>query len=196
VIYSKDALNFDLNSLRALSPSGITVTYLGSNDVSATLARHQFQVSGGPITGDGNLFEISATLLLSRNFQSTQTLNVSGMRPCAIVSTTGDSTAIFNCAITKRFVTFSGMNPDLAPPTPNPSTNGIAKLDFVMGIDNFVTIDVVNANGELIRTLVKNWMEVGAYTMEFETNDLSSGVYFVRMQSSNYNETVKLLIAK
>jgi hypothetical protein len=102
---------------------------------------------------------------------------------------------IFNCAITKRVITLSGFNSTIEAPVPNPVTGGSVRLDFEVGIDAGTVIDLINTNGQIVRTLVNGRMEAGAYTMEFPTAGLSNGTYLIRMRSAEFAKAVPVVIA-
>ncbi|HJY64175.1 MAG TPA: T9SS type A sorting domain-containing protein [Ignavibacteria bacterium] len=44
--------------------------------------------------------------------------------------------------------------------------------------------------------LVNEELSAGTYEVEFNSNNLSSGIYFYRMETENYIETKKMIILK
>ncbi|MBT8380084.1 MAG: T9SS type A sorting domain-containing protein [Ignavibacteria bacterium] len=61
---------------------------------------------------------------------------------------------------------------------------------------NYVTLKVYDVLGNEIAVLVDEEKPAGTYEVEFGTAELTSGVYFYRIQSSNYVETKKMLLIK
>jgi photosystem II stability/assembly factor-like uncharacterized protein len=74
----------------------------------------------------------------------------------------------------------------------NPST----KIDFSIVKKGFVSLTVYNMQGKEIAALVKNVLLPGIYSYEFTASDLSSGVYFYKLQSGDFIETKKMLLVK
>jgi len=50
--------------------------------------------------------------------------------------------------------------------------------------------------GHEIATFVDKYQQPGEYSYRFNANDLSSGLYFVRLQSGGYIETKKNVLQK
>lgn len=78
----------------------------------------------------------------------------------------------------------------------NPST------EIQYGIENAanVTLKVYNILGSEIATLVNEYQEAGGYSIPFNTNDLvdelSSGIYFYRLQAGSNVSTKKIVLMK
>ena len=54
---------------------------------------------------------------------------------------------------------------------------------------------IVNSGGE-IKTLVNEEKPAGNYELEFDASRLPSGVYFYRVQATNFAETRKMVLMK
>jgi photosystem II stability/assembly factor-like uncharacterized protein len=80
---------------------------------------------------------------------------------------------------------------------PNPF-NPVTTIQFDISKASFVTLKVYNVLGQEVATLVNEKREAGRYDFEFRTSDfgLSSGVYFYRLQTSNFTDTKRLLFLK
>jgi hypothetical protein len=74
----------------------------------------------------------------------------------------------------------------------NPSTT----IRYSIPADGFVKLIVFNAIGEKVRTLVNEFNPAGSYEINFDAGDLSSGIYFYRLQSDNFNTIKKLILLK
>ena len=198
VIVETEALSYTPGSISVggeLSAQGWTVSEPTITTLDQTRSTWRFNASGpNPLTKDGIMFSFRTQLLLSSRFSSNQTLAVDLGRPCLAPTTQGDSTEIFNCAITKRVVTLSGFRSILESPVPNPVSGGSVKVDFEVGINAPTVIDLINANGQVVRTLVDGPMEAGAYTMEFPAHNLANGTYMLRMRSADFARTVPVVI--
>jgi hypothetical protein len=61
----------------------------------------------------------------------------------------------------------------------NPSTD----IEFKLHSAQNVVLDVYDIKGEKVITLVNKYLQPGSYKFNFDAGDLSSGVYFYRLQS-------------
>ncbi len=88
---------------------------------------------------------------------------------------------------------------------PNPF-NPTTKIKFTVGDSYYaspvkVTLKIFDVLGNEISTLVDEHKPAGSYEIEFVSHsdagqNLSSGVYFCRLQSGNYIKTIKMLFLK
>ena len=79
---------------------------------------------------------------------------------------------------------------------PNPF-NPATVIEFSIPAKNDVQLDVYNALGQKVATLVNQEMTAGSYKVDFDASTLSSGVYFYRIQAGNsYIQTMKMLLLK
>lgn len=197
VIYNPKAISYNAGSVRtAASMNGWNISEPTFTTVNATQARMTFTATGNNrISANGPLFTFEAQLLLADEFKSNQDLEVLFPTfPCLIPTTTGTGTEIFNCALTRRVVEVSRRTTSIKPINPNPVTTGTARVEFGVGLAAPVTIDLVNAQGQVVRTFVNNTMEVGTYDMTFSTEGLAQGTYFLRMRSADVNLSQQVVI--
>ncbi|MGH7492662.1 MAG: T9SS type A sorting domain-containing protein [bacterium] len=59
-----------------------------------------------------------------------------------------------------------------------------------------VSLQIYNANGQLIETLFEGVRPAGYYAQTWQPKELSSGVYFYRLKTANYVETKRLMLLK
>jgi len=78
---------------------------------------------------------------------------------------------------------------------PNPF-NPHTKIRFSIAESGFVTIKIYDVLGNEIETLVSEECPAGSYEVEFNGNQLSSGIYFYRLQASSFVETKKMVLMK
>ena len=74
----------------------------------------------------------------------------------------------------------------------NPSTT----IHYHIPIDSYVTIDVYDINGQRVKTLVDTNMEAGTHKILFKGRNLSSGLYFYRIRTEQYEMTKKMILVK
>ncbi len=78
---------------------------------------------------------------------------------------------------------------------PNPF-NPTTKISFTVPINGFVTLTVFDVTGKKIQTLVNEQKNSGNYSVEFNGNSLSSGVYFYKLETDSFIETKKMTLIK
>jgi len=74
----------------------------------------------------------------------------------------------------------------------NPSTN----IRFSIKDAQFVSLKVFDINGKVISTPVNQKLASGHYEVTFDSNILSSGLYFYRLTAGNYSETKKMVLVR
>ncbi len=80
----------------------------------------------------------------------------------------------------------------------NPTTTIKYSIPANAGVEtqNFASLRIYNVLGEEITTLVNKYQAPGNYTVQFNASNLSSGVYFYRLQVGNFVSTKKMILMK
>jgi hypothetical protein len=78
---------------------------------------------------------------------------------------------------------------------PNPF-NPITKIEYELPKTSKVTLSIYDLIGRLVLVLVDRIQLEGRYSVDLDSKNLSSGVYFYTMESENFRETKKLVIVK
>ncbi|MEJ2614082.1 MAG: aryl-sulfate sulfotransferase [Ignavibacteriaceae bacterium] len=82
---------------------------------------------------------------------------------------------------------------DQSYPNPfNPSTS----ISFTIPKEGNVILKIYDIIGREIRTLINSNLKPGKYNIDFNADDLPSGVYLYNLRVNNYNETKKMLLLK
>lgn len=196
VVYETLALNYLDGSVGTTAQTnGWTISNAVIVRVDNTYSIMRFNASGPTaIAASGPLFTFRAKLLLGPRFKTNQELNVDLKQACLIPTTSGTSTEIVNCALTRRVVNLSLVRYSMSPIFPNPTSSGRARFDFGIGITAPVYVDVVSAEGQVVATMVNSVLEKGEYSLEFPTNLLGNGLYFVRLKSADFSKTQQLIV--
>ena len=74
----------------------------------------------------------------------------------------------------------------------NPSTT----LKFSLPEDNVVSIEIFNTIGEKVFTLLNEYRQAGSYKINFNADNLSSGIYFSRIKAGSFIKTIKMNLLK
>jgi hypothetical protein len=78
---------------------------------------------------------------------------------------------------------------------PNPF-NPTTKIRWQSPVGSWQTIKVYNILGNEVITLVNEYKPAGNYEVEFDALDLTSGIYFYRLNAGSYVETKKMTLLK
>jgi len=78
---------------------------------------------------------------------------------------------------------------------PNPF-NAQTIISYNLPTSSDVTIDIYDILGRKITTLVDKKQPAGSYHAVWNSEDISSGVYFYKIQAGNYTDTRKMLLLK
>ncbi|MBU0509869.1 S8 family serine peptidase [bacterium] len=83
----------------------------------------------------------------------------------------------------------------LGEPYPNPF-NSVATIPFEIAAPGAVELSVYNMLGQRVSTLISAPLTSGAHRVLWDAKDVSSGVYFVKLQSGEFVQSRKLLLLK
>jgi photosystem II stability/assembly factor-like uncharacterized protein len=78
---------------------------------------------------------------------------------------------------------------------PNPF-NPTTSIQYSIASKQFVTLKIYDVLGNEVAALVNEEKPAGNYTVEFNGNNLASGIYFYQMKAGNFTATKKLILMK
>jgi len=78
---------------------------------------------------------------------------------------------------------------------PNPF-NPRTTIHFLLPSKSHVTLRVYDILGQELETLINEEREAGMYILQYDGLNLTSGIYFYRLQAGSYSETKKLILLK
>lgn len=78
---------------------------------------------------------------------------------------------------------------------PNPF-NSATRIKFEIHSTGFVSLKVFSASGKETATLVSEYLNPGTYNVDFQGDDLASGIYFYKIQAENYSEIRSMTLLK
>lgn len=84
---------------------------------------------------------------------------------------------------------------NLAQNYPNPF-NPTTTIQYSIPQRSDVTLKVYDVLGNEVATLVNEEKDRGVYSVNFDASELSSGIYFYRLQASSFVETKKMILIK
>ena len=80
-------------------------------------------------------------------------------------------------------------------PSPNPF-NPVTVIGFEMRVAGFVKLMVYDIQGREVAKLVEGYKGAGNHEVIFDGSELSSGIYFARLEAGGYVKTQKMLLVK
>ncbi len=72
----------------------------------------------------------------------------------------------------------------------NPST----EISFSLAKSSFVTLEIYNALGQKVATLFSNEVNSGSHKIKFNASDLSSGIYYYKIQAGEFQLVKKMIL--
>ena len=78
---------------------------------------------------------------------------------------------------------------------PNPF-NPLTKISYQLPKSSFVKLSIYDISGKLVETLVNEQKNAGYYSIDWNAEKVSSGIYFYRIDAGEFIETKKCMILK
>ncbi|MBM4159300.1 MAG: T9SS type A sorting domain-containing protein [Ignavibacteria bacterium] len=78
---------------------------------------------------------------------------------------------------------------------PNPF-NPVTKIQYSLPKAGFVTLRIYDILGREVRTLVNEYKNAGRYITEFDGSNLSSGVYFYKLEVNGFKDVKRMMLIK
>ena len=78
---------------------------------------------------------------------------------------------------------------------PNPF-NPTTQINYAIPKDGYVKLTVFDMLGRVITNLVSENKQAGYYSINFNGDNLTSGIYFYKIESGNFVETKKMILVK
>jgi|WetSurMetagenome_2_1015567.scaffolds.fasta_scaffold09564_3 hypothetical protein len=74
----------------------------------------------------------------------------------------------------------------------NPST----KIEYAIPKNSFVTLKIYDNLGREVSTLVNEQKSAGKYSIDYNANNLTTGVYYYKLTSDNFSNVKKMILVK
>ena len=76
---------------------------------------------------------------------------------------------------------------------PNPATN-IVHLRFILNTENYINIEVYNANGSLVNIPFSNMLMPAEHDITIDITDWEKGLYFVKLRTDKTILSRKIIV--
>ncbi len=87
------------------------------------------------------------------------------------------------------------INCSLSQNYPNPF-NPVTRIDLDISKMGFVSLRVYDILGKEVQSLVNEEKQAGSYAIDFDATDLTSGVYFYRLETDGFSDVKKMILIK
>ncbi|MBC8256821.1 MAG: T9SS type A sorting domain-containing protein [Candidatus Marinimicrobia bacterium] len=78
---------------------------------------------------------------------------------------------------------------------PNPF-NPVTSFSYIIPEDGMVQVAVYDVSGRMVADLINGWHSAGNYPVVWDANELSSGVYLLKMVAGEYTNRQKVMLIK
>ncbi len=116
-----------------------------------------------------------------------------------VIARAGNTGIIVNLSTSPLEVNqISGINPNrysLGQNYPNPF-NPSTKISYHIPLSGYVNLTIYSILGEKVLQLVSEFKSAGSYTVEFNSKNLSSGIYFYKLETPGFIQTKKMIYLK
>ncbi|MBI5808820.1 MAG: fibronectin type III domain-containing protein [Ignavibacteriales bacterium] len=197
--------NLDSAYLKMKAPTNLVVKQItNQNKIDLSWKDNSQSETGYKIErkefGELNFVEIFTTLANSTNYSDATVSNkknyiyrIKGFNEDGYSDYSNESSVLVGIDAEEKLP--SNFNLSQNYPNPfNPST----VISYQLPMDGNVTLKVYDMLGNEIATLVNQFQRAGSYNYQFSINNLqlSSGVYYYRLQSGNFVQTKKFIVMK
>ena len=162
----------------------------------------QVTVVGAGGTVAGELVDGSGTVVTYINSTNSNPFTLTATSPGNYIVNAGRSGPLRWDSASVNIV-ITGVNGNSSNPTnfmlynnyPNPF-NPTTTIKYSIPEASFTSIKIYNELGKEVSTLVNETKSAGTYEVEFNASNLSSGVYYYKLQAGSFTETKKMILAK
>ena len=193
------------------SVSKLTINYDGKNSASKSQVLYLYNWTTAMwVQIDART--VSTTDVLITNVQNS---------PMNFISTSGEiRLRVFSSGGTKNYTasgdwmsisieTSSGLNAMVVPTMtieekyqpdfsvyPNPASNQMA-IHYKLKNEEVVELKLLNLSGQLMKKIITNQKQtIGDYKKTIDVSDLNDGIYLVKLSTSSYTNTLKVIVSK
>jgi hypothetical protein len=117
-------------------------------------------------------------------------------RSCTEITTTTGAAALDSiCGLSFRIIEASATTYALRQNAPNPF-NPTTTIEFAVGLDAATRLEIYDATGNLVATLVDAFLTPGTYSVTWDASSYPSGIYYYRFTSGQWSRTSSMMLEK
>lgn len=146
-----------------------------------SVAVFKFIVSAQAKIGDSSQIVLSGFSASDSKLNNLSITGVNGKITVASVSSTKNGTVIYEYNLAQNY--------------PNPF-NPATTIEYSIKKQSNVEIEIYNAIGQRISTLVNGIQEAGNYKLNWNAKNFASGIYFYRIKAGEFTQIKKMILLK
>lgn len=176
----------------------VTAEVLNNLQVRVTVSGTTNNVGGELVDNSGNVVAFinktsSNPFILTAPSAGTYTVNAGYKNPS---KEWGSTSAVINVTgVDESLIDFNPQDFKLFNNYPNPF-NPSTKIRYAVPQNAFTTLKVYSITGKEVAVLVNEQKTTGVYEINFDGAELSSGVYFYKLQSGSFSDVKKMILTK
>ncbi len=176
----------------------VTAEVLNNLQVRVTVSGTTSNVAGELVDNGGNVVAVinktsSNPFILTAPSAGTYTLNAGYKSPSR---EWGSTSAVINVTgVDESLIDFNPKDYKLFNNYPNPF-NPSTKIRYAVPQNAFTTLKVYSITGKEVAVLVNEQKTPGVYEVNFDGSELSSGIYFYKLQSGSFSDVKKMILTK
>ncbi len=176
----------------------VTAEVLNNLQVRVTVSGTTSNVGGELVDNGGNVVAVinktsSNPFILTAPSAGTYTVNAGYKNPS---KEWGSTSAVINVTgVDESLIDFNPKDYKLFNNYPNPF-NPSTKIRYAVPQSAFTTLKVYSITGKEVAVLVNEQKTPGFYEVKFDGAELSSGVYFYKLQSGSFSDVKKMILTK
>jgi len=196
-------INWDkgMLALRDLNLTGTLLEGWNHTVVDQVGGTYSLQFTAPPgvtLKGTGTLLNLKYLTFLGESMKSDLPfeLTLIGKNACASVVTDPGMARIDSvCGLNFRLIEATAASYALDQNSPNPF-NPTTDIAFSVGLDAQTTLEIYNAVGEKVATLVNQYLQPGKYTVTWDASAQPSGLYYYKLVSGHWSKTQSMILRK
>ncbi len=114
---------------------------------------------------------------------------------CSRIVTNPGNLRLEICGLTERLMEISDTSLTLNPVSPNPVVDKCS-IEFSIPFSGTTSLKVYDTQGTLVANLVEDVLEKGGYSVQWQTEEQPSGLYYYQLRYGNKNITRSLLLTR
>jgi PKD repeat protein len=156
-----------------------------------------FSLPQRALTGTGDLIRLEFLSFIGTSLESKIDFDIDlADAPCTIVETDPGLVQIDSvCGLNFRLVEAFSSKYSLDDNTPNPF-NPVTEISFSLGLDGPTTLEIFDASGRHVATLVDEILQPGSYSVRWDASAYPSGLYYYRLHSGHWQQTRQMMLVK
>jgi len=183
--------------------NGYNITNLGGGQYRVNFLAKQVQTNAGffpiPINFRVTFSSGPDTLIKVMNSSNNQLFSyIFNRQPTTVVFDPGNEIVIKTATLVVGIDENTAEIPDkfsLKQNYPNPF-NPVTSIEYSVPVNSNVKISIFDNSGREVGIILNQFVNAGKYSTSFNAANLSSGIYYYRMQAGEFNEVKKMVLLK